>query len=110
MSFLKKMTIAICISFSVCRWSYAQTETKIKWDQVEKTFNAIKLKEFHYKKGSLYNEAEGVTDEYEMPTGFFFSLSDSTNKSLAFVLSIQPLKQFAQDGIIGESVAYVYQG
>jgi len=106
----KKIIVTICLSFLVCRWCYTQTDKKVNWNLLEKVFNAIQLQEFKYKKGSLYNEVEGVTTDFEMPTGFFFSLSDSTNKSKAFILSFQPIERFKNDGIVEESTAYTYQG
>jgi hypothetical protein len=94
-------------------WSWnmlpAQSNLQTNWGQLEQVLSSTRLKEFIYKKGSLYNEAEGMSDSEEVPAAIFFPVSDSTNKNLAFILAFQSSAHFKQEeGIIQESQVYMY--
>jgi hypothetical protein len=85
---------------------------KTDWVKLEQQFASTSLKEYFYKKGSLFNEAEGISEDEEIPSALFFPVRDSTNKNLAFIFSIQSLESFKKDWdwIIKESISYTYQG
>jgi hypothetical protein len=83
---------------------------KTDWVKLEQQFASTSLKEYFYKKGSLFNEAEGISEDEEIPSALFFSSADPENKNKAFILAFQSSDQFKQDGIMPLATAYQYAG